>query len=89
MNSFKRSEYLTQTKEADQGASYASNEYEKYQVANKKAKEDLAATLARHAEERAGLADEREVIKEILRYLGVLADVKVCMCLFSVQCVSK
>ena len=75
---------MTQTKEADPGASYASNEYQKYQGANKKAKEDLTATLARHAEERAGLADEREVIKEILRYLGVLADVKVCMCLFSV-----
>ena len=39
--------------------------------ANKKAREDLAATLARHAEERLDLEDERGVIKEILRYLGM------------------
>ena len=40
--------------------------------ANKKAREDLAATLARHAQERLDLEDEREVIKEILRYLGLV-----------------
>jgi len=67
---------VEQVKEAKKGASYASNEYEKWETANKKAREDLAATLARHAEERLDLEDERGVIKEILRYLGVLHDVK-------------
>jgi hypothetical protein len=67
---------VEQTKEAKKGASYASNEYEKWATANKKAKEDLEATLARHAEERADLSEEQAVIEEILRYLGVLADVK-------------
>merc|ERR1719217_1724209 len=63
---------VEQTKEAKQGASYASDEYEKWKTAYKKAKADLEATLARHAEERTSLGEEREVIKEILRYLGVL-----------------
>ena len=67
---------MEQTKEAKQGASYASDEYEKWKTAYKKAKADLEATLARHAEERTSLGEEREVIKEILRYLGVLHDVK-------------
>jgi len=67
---------VEQTKEAKQGASYASDEYEKWKTAYKKAKADLEATLARHAEERTSLGEEREVIKEILRYLGVLHDVK-------------
>merc|ERR1719409_2232680 len=65
-----------ESKEAKQGASYASDEYEKWKTAYKKAKADLEATLARHAEERTSLGEEREVIKEILRYLGVLHDVK-------------
>jgi len=67
---------VEQAKEADDGAKFASNEYEKWKTANKKAVEDLATTLARHAKERQDLADEREVIKEILRFLGVLHDVK-------------
>merc|ERR1712216_907350 len=67
---------VEQTREAKQGASYASDEYEKWKTAYKKAKADLEATLARHAEERTSLGEEREVIKEILRYLGVLHDVK-------------
>ena len=67
---------VEQAKEAAKGAEYASNEYEKWKTAYKQAKKDLDATLARHAEERKDLAEEREVIKEIMRYLGVLHDVK-------------
>ena len=62
--------------DAREGSSYAEAEYEKWKVAYKKAKSDLAATLARHAEERKDLLDEREVIKQIMRYLGVLHDIK-------------
>lgn len=67
---------MEQAKEAAKGSEYASNEYEKWKTAYDQAKKDLDATLARHAEERKDLAEEREVIKEILRYLGVLHDVK-------------
>ena len=67
---------VEQTKEAKKGAEYASNEYEKWETANKRAREDLEATLARHAAERADLSEEKAVIEEILRYLGVLHDVK-------------
>jgi hypothetical protein len=44
--------------------------------ANKQAKKDLEATLKRHAIERQSLSDEREIIKMIMRYIGVLHDVK-------------
>jgi hypothetical protein len=36
----------------------------------------LEVTLARHAQERLELADERKIIKMIMRYIGVLHDVK-------------
>jgi hypothetical protein len=67
---------VEQVKEAREGASFAQDEYEKWKTAHKKAQEDLAATKARHAEERKNLEEERDVIKEIMRYLGVLHDVK-------------
>jgi len=62
--------------DARDGSSYAEEEYEKWKDAYKKAKEDLEATLARHQEERQDLLEEREVIKQIMRYLGVLHDIK-------------
>jgi hypothetical protein len=67
---------VEQAKEAKKGSEYASNEYEKWKTAHDQAQKDLAATLARHEKERKELNDEREVIREILRYLGVLHDVK-------------
>jgi len=67
---------VEKTKEAKQGSGFAQDEYEKWKTAYKRAKEDLDATLARHAEERQNLLDERELIKEIMRYIGVLHDVK-------------
>ena len=67
---------VEKTKEAKQGSAFAQDEYEKWKTAYKRAKEDLDATLARHAQERQNLLDERELIKEIMRYIGVLHDVK-------------
>merc|ERR1719504_339259 len=62
--------------EARQGGQFARDNYEKWQTAYKRAKEDLEATISRHNEERQNLLDERELIKEIMRYIGVLHDVK-------------
>lgn len=67
---------VEKAKEAKEGADFAENEYEKWHDAHKQAARDLAVTLARHEEERKALADERELIKQIMRYIGVLHDVK-------------
>jgi len=57
-------------KDAREGGKFAQAEYEKWKTAYKQAKADLEVTLARHEEERKNLFDEREVIKQIMRYLG-------------------
>jgi len=62
--------------DAREGSSFAEAEYEKWKDAHRKAKADLEATLARHEAERQSLLDERELIKQIMRYIGVLHDVK-------------
>lgn len=67
---------VEKAKDAKEGASFAQNEYEKWNDAHKQAKKDLDVTLARHAQERLSLADERELIKQIMRFIGVLHDVK-------------
>ena len=67
---------VEKAKEAKQGAGFAENEYEKWKDANQQAKKDLEVTLARHAQERLELADERKIIKMIMRYIGVLHEVK-------------
>ena len=67
---------VEKVKEARQGGQFARDNYEKWQTAYKRAKEDLEATISRHNEERQNLLDERELIKEIMRYIGVLHDVK-------------
>jgi len=67
---------VEKSKEATEGATFARNEYEKWADANKQAKKDLAATLTRHAAEREALASERQLIKVIMRLIGVLHDVK-------------
>jgi len=63
-------------KDAHEGAGFAQNEYEKWRDAHKQAGKDLEAALKRHEVERQSLADERELIKQIMRYIGVLHDVK-------------
>ena len=67
---------VEKARDAKKGSSFAQDAYEKWHDANKQAKKDLAVTLARHEEERKALADERELIKMIMRYIGVLHDVK-------------
>jgi len=67
---------VEKAKEATEGATFARNEYEKWHDANKQAKKDLDLTLARHAAEREDLAGERQLIKLIMRLIGVLHDVK-------------
>ena len=67
---------VEKNKEAKEGSEYARNEFEKWRTAYKKAKSDLAELLERHAEEKQDLLNERELIKEIMRYIGVLHDVK-------------
>ena len=56
--------------DAREGSSFAEAEYEKWKDAHRKAKADLEATLARHEAERQSLLDERELIKQIMRYIG-------------------
>jgi len=66
---------VEKTKEAKDGSEFARNEYEKWKTAHSAAKRDLAATLARHAEERQNLLDERG---ETLRFRecvnGIIRD---------------
>jgi hypothetical protein len=67
---------IEKEKEAKEGSTFARNSYEKWSTAYKKAKESLEAILKQHTKERANLLEERELIKEIMRMIGVLHDVK-------------
>ena len=67
---------IEQAKEAHQGAKFAEEEYEKYREAHKEAKENYETGLKKHDEERTELDGERALIKMIMRYIGVLHDVK-------------
>jgi len=67
---------IEQAKEAKEGGEFAEQEYEKYRQAAKEAKENYELGLAKHKIEREELNEERELIKMILRYIGVLHDVK-------------
>jgi len=61
---------VEKAKEATEGATFARNEYEKWHDANKTARKDLEHTLARHEKDREGLADERKLIRMIMRLIG-------------------
>ena len=67
---------VEQVKEATEGATYARDEYEKWNTAFKDASKALEDTLATHADERKDMEEEKGLIQEILRYIGVLNDVK-------------
>merc|ERR1712205_216708 len=67
---------IEQTKEAKEGGAFAEQQYEKYRQATKEAKENYMSGLKKHDIERQELFDERELIKVIMRYIGVLHDVK-------------
>jgi len=66
---------IEKAKEATEGASFARSEYEKWLTANKQAVKALAAIKTRHEEEKKDLDLERELIKEIMRLIGVLHDI--------------
>merc|ERR1712216_688867 len=60
--------------EAKQGAAFARSEYEKWFSTVKKTKERLASMEATYPEEKQSIADERALLKEILRLLGIMED---------------
>lgn len=68
---------VEKAKEATEGASFARSEYEKWSTAWKTATKELELMKKQHGEERTSLALERELIKEIMRLIGVLHDVPV------------
>lgn len=61
-------------KEAEEGAAFARSEYEKWFSTVKKTKERLASMEATYPEEKQSIADERALLKEILRLLGIMED---------------
>jgi len=67
---------IEQAKEAKEGGAFAEQEYEKYRQAGKEAKENYMSGLKKHDIERQELDEERELIKQIMRFIGVLHDVK-------------
>jgi len=67
---------LEQAKEAEDGAKFAEEEYEKWRTAHKAAKKALEDGIAKKAEELEGLKNEEKMIRKIMRYIGVLHDVK-------------
>jgi len=66
---------VEKAKEATDGAEYARQQYEKYNTAYLDAKKTLDAINKQNVEERNGLIDERDLIKEIMVMIGVLHDV--------------
>merc|ERR1711966_469969 len=67
---------IEQTKEAKEGGAFAEQEYEKYRQAGKETKENYMSGLKKHDIKRQELDEERELIKQIMRFIGVLHDVK-------------
>jgi len=65
-----------QAKEATDGAKFAEEEYEKWRTAHKAAKQDFKKNEENKEAELADLAAEEKMIKKIMRYIGVLHDVK-------------
>ena len=67
---------LEQAKEAADGAKFAEEEYEKWRTAHKAASRALADATAQMSSELEGLKNEEKMIRKIMRYIGVLHDVK-------------
>ena len=67
---------IEHAKEAKDGANFAEQEYEKYRQATKEAQSNYDYGLKKHDLERTEMDDERELIKSIMRYIGVLHDIK-------------
>ena len=61
---------VEKAKEATDGADYARQQFEKYNTAYLDAKKTLDQINKQNAEERNGLLDERQLIKDIMRMIG-------------------
>jgi len=61
---------VEKVKDAREGAKFARDEYEKWTKTYKKAKQDAETAKAANAAERKELNDERELIKQLMRYIG-------------------
>jgi hypothetical protein len=62
-------------KEAEEGAAFARAEYEKWDATVKQTKERLEKMQTDYPKEKESIANERELIKTILRLLGIMEDV--------------
>lgn len=60
--------------EANEGAAFARSEYEKWDATVKATKERLAAMNAKYPKEKADIVLERELIKTIMRLIGIMDD---------------
>jgi len=65
-----------QAKEAEDGAKFAEEEYEKWRTAHKAAKEDFKKNEENKEAELKDLEAEEKMIRKIMRYIGVLHDIK-------------
>ena len=61
---------VEKAKEATDGADYARQQFEKYNTAYLDAKKTLDEINKQNAEERSGLMDERDLIKQIMVMIG-------------------
>lgn len=60
--------------EAEKGATFAREAYEKWKAATLDTKERLDAMEKRYPKEKADIEAEKEIIKTIMRYLGIMDD---------------
>ena len=60
--------------EAENGAKFARDRYEKWSMTVQETKDRLAKMQAEYGPEEQSIADQRMLIKEILRMLGIMAD---------------
>lgn len=68
----------TARQEAEEGAKFARAEYEKWMATVTNTKARLATMEATYPKEMQSIADERELLKTILRLLGIMDD-QVCI----------
>jgi len=65
---------VEKAKEAKQGAVFARSQYEKWKATTLDTQDRLDAMNAKYPKQRADIAAERELIKTIMRLLGILDD---------------
>jgi len=65
---------IEKAKEAKSGATFARSEYEKWKATTLDTQDRLDKMNEKYPKEKANIAAERELIKTIMRYLGILDD---------------